>query len=316
MVTPTAAGLITNTLTVSSPTPDPNPANNSVVTLTTVYAAPGIVTPPASQTVNAGGNVSFQVAATGTAPLSYQWQFSGSNIAGATSTSLMLNNVQATNAGNYAVVVTNSLGSVTSAVAVLTVQLPPAITSQPQNQTVTSGNPASFTVVAVGTSPFAYQWNKNGINVSGATNATYGITAASTNDAGNYAVVVINIAGAITSSVAKLTVYVPPVPMPVVVSNSFTLVAEACTNGAIDPAETVTVNFGLQNTGTAPTTNLVATLLATGGVLAPSGPQNYGVLNTNGPAVVQPFTFTASGSCGGTNIASLQLQDGAVNLGM
>lgn len=70
------------------------------------------------------------------------------------------------------------------------------------------------------------------------------------------------------------------------------------------------------NTGTAKTTNLVATLLATGGVVSPSGPQTYGVLNTNGAAVVQPFTFaTAIGSCGGTNIASLQLQDGAAGLG-
>ena len=102
---------------------------------------------------------------------------------------------------------------------------------------------------------------------------------------------------------------------PVLVSNSFTLVAESCPNGGVDPAETVTVNFGLKNIGTANTTNLVATLLATGGILSPSGPQTYGVLITNGAAVAQPFTFTASGICGGTNTATLQLQDGAANLG-
>ena len=107
----------------------------------------------------------------------------------------------------------------------------------------------------------------------------------------------------------------PPVPAPYLVSNSFTLVAEGCPNGAIDPAETVTVNFGLQNIGSANTTNLVATLLATGGLLSPSGPQTYGVLSTNGTAAARPFTFTASGTCGGTSTASLQLQDGAANLG-
>ena len=107
----------------------------------------------------------------------------------------------------------------------------------------------------------------------------------------------------------------PPVLLPLVVSNSFVPVAEGCTNGVVDPAETVTVSFGLKNTGTADTTNLVATLLASGGILSPSGPQTYGVLNANGAALAQAFTFTAIGNCGDTNTASLQLQDGATGLG-
>ncbi len=108
---------------------------------------------------------------------------------------------------------------------------------------------------------------------------------------------------------------VPPVPTPSIISNSFTLVAEGCTNGVVDPAETVTVSFGLKNRGTADTTNLVATLLPSGGVIAPSGPQAYGVLSTNGAPVAQPFTFTATGNCGDTNTATLQLSDGAADLG-
>ncbi|MGO8925643.1 MAG: immunoglobulin domain-containing protein [Limisphaerales bacterium] len=106
----------------------------------------------------------------------------------------------------------------------------------------------------------------------------------------------------------------PPILAPDIVSNSFVLVMEGCPNGAVDPGETVTVNFGLKNIGTADTTNLVATLLSTGGITSPSGPQTYGVLSTNGTAVVLPFTFTAAGVCGGTNIASLQLRDGEANL--
>ncbi|MBC7930729.1 MAG: proprotein convertase P-domain-containing protein [Rubrivivax sp.] len=96
-----------------------------------------------------------------------------------------------------------------------------------------------------------------------------------------------------------------------------TIATESCSvnNGAPDPGETVTMNFPLQNTGTGPTTNLVATLLATGGVTNPSGPQNYGVLSPVGPPVSRPFTFTAAGTCGGTITATLQLQDGATNLG-
>jgi len=95
------------------------------------------------------------------------------------------------------------------------------------------------------------------------------------------------------------------------------ITAESCSpgNNAIDPGETVTVNFGLSNVGTANTSNLVATLLATGGVASPSGPQNYGALAAGGPQVSRPFTFTALPNCGETLTATLHLQDGATDLG-
>ncbi len=77
----------------------------------------------------------------------------------------------------------------------------------------------------------------------------------------------------------------------------------------------VTVNFSLQNLGAVNTTNLVATLQPTGGVTSPSGPQTYGALTAGGAAVSRAFTFTASGVCNGALTASLNLQDGATNLG-
>src|SRR5262245_47871607 len=96
-----------------------------------------------------------------------------------------------------------------------------------------------------------------------------------------------------------------------------TLVSESCApgNGAPDPGETVTVNCPLLNVGAGDTTNLVATLLEGGGVLAPSGPQTYGVLVSDGPAVARPFTFTVAGVCGGDLTATLALQDGVTSLG-
>jgi subtilisin-like proprotein convertase family protein len=96
-----------------------------------------------------------------------------------------------------------------------------------------------------------------------------------------------------------------------------TLANESCApgNGAPDPDETVTINFPLLNIGSATTANLVATLLNGGGVLAPSGPQTYGVLIPGGPAVTRPFTFTVAGVCGGDLTATLALQDGALSLG-
>ncbi len=100
-------------------------------------------------------------------------------------------------------------------------------------------------------------------------------------------------------------------------ANPVTISAESIVpaNGAIDPAETVTVSLPLKNVGGGNTTNLVATLQATGGVNSPSGPQTYGVVNAGGANVAKDFTFTASGTCGGTVTMTLALQDGATNLG-
>jgi hypothetical protein len=94
-------------------------------------AAPYITTPPADQTVVAGGNASFSVTAGGSPPLSYQWRHNGSDISGATASALTLTGVQTGDAGNYAAVVANPVGSVTSAVAVLTVNAVPCTTVPP-----------------------------------------------------------------------------------------------------------------------------------------------------------------------------------------
>ena len=114
-----------------------------------------------------------------------------------------------------------------------------------------------------------------------------------------------------------INVLTTPVYIPVLVAAGSTLVAEGClpTNGVIDSGETVTVYFSLKNAGSADTTNLVVTMLATNGAGLPSGPQNYGVLTQGGSAVSRPFTFTALGSCGGTAVVTLQMQDGSANLG-
>jgi len=95
------------------------------------------------------------------------------------------------------------------------------------------------------------------------------------------------------------------------------LAAESCLpgNGAMDPGETVTVDLTLRNSGSGPTTDLVATLEATGGVTFPSGPQSYGAIPPSGGSVSRPFTFVADGACAGTLTATLDLQDGGANLG-
>ena len=108
-----------------------------------------------------------------------------------------------------------------------------------------------------------------------------------------------------------------PLSGPNIIPAGTTLVTEGCppANSAIDPGETVTVSFCVRNTGLSNTTNLVGTLQATGGVTSPSGPQNYGVVVVGGANVCRDFSFTTNGTCGGTITATIQLQDGATNLG-
>lgn len=90
----------------------------------------------------------------------------------------------------------------------------PSIVTEPQDRTVVVSNNASFTVtVSVGTStPFSYQWRFNGTNIAGATASAFTRTNAQFADAGDYTVVITNVAGSITSAVATLTVNAPTPP--------------------------------------------------------------------------------------------------------
>jgi hypothetical protein len=175
---------------------------------------PMIIAQPASQTAVPGSDATFRVGVSGnsTPPLSYQWYFNGMNpLAGATAASLTLTNVQLTNAGNYLVVVTNALGSVTSSNAALTVLEPPLITTQPANQTVFQGSNVTFTVTATGAMPLSYQWYFNEQSLlAGATNASLVLANVSSTNAGNYLVMVSNPAGSVISSNATLAIIVKP----------------------------------------------------------------------------------------------------------
>jgi Leucine-rich repeat (LRR) protein len=188
-------------------------AVTSSVAVLAVFIPPGITTQPSSRTNITGTDASFTVAATGTPAPDYQWQFNGSNINGATTSSLTVGNVQTANAGNYTVVITNVAGSITSSVAHLTVWVPPAIGTQPASRTNITGTTANFSVNATGTDPLSYQWQFNGANIGGANGSNLTLNNVQPSDSGNYTIVVTNVAGAITSAVAVLTVWVPPAIM-------------------------------------------------------------------------------------------------------
>ena len=171
---------------------------------------PSITSQPANLSVVVGDPATFAVNVDGTAPLRYQWFFNTNTLLlDQTNASLTILNSQFTNAGSYSATITNSAGSTNSAFATLTVLPPvaPTITAQPKNFTNVVGFNALFSVSVTGTAPLRYQWYFNGTTLLPAlTNATASFTITSTNDAGNYSVIVTNSAGSVTSSVATLTV--------------------------------------------------------------------------------------------------------------
>jgi hypothetical protein len=186
------------------------------VTAPTV-TAPTITTQPANQTVIAGQTATFSVVGAGTGPLKYQWQKGTAPIPGATSASYTTAATTTADSGSqFSVAVSNSAGSITSKTATLTVNPAPAVPSirqQPSNQTVTAGQTATFSVMAVGVAPLSYQWQEGTTAISGATSASYTTPPTTTaNNGAQFSVVVSNAKGNVTSSAATLTVNATTTP--------------------------------------------------------------------------------------------------------
>jgi len=262
----------------------PNNNNVEVLALTlsnytaALPEAPGITTEPTpSLIVTNGKPANLSVVAYGSPALAYQWRKNGANlsnggnVSGATTNSLTLSTTTTNDSANYTVVITNAYGSVTSSVAALNVVLPPAITNQPQSLTVTNGSPAMFSVTATGTPVLYYQWEKNGTNltdggnISGSLSNLLLLSATSVSDAANYTVIITNAYGSVTSSVAVLTVILPPPAFQTVTAN----------NGAIQFSWSAVAgqSYQLQYNTDLTTTNWInlgAPITATNGVITMS----------------------------------------------
>jgi hypothetical protein len=181
-----------------------------------VVAPPAIITQPQSQSTPLGQLATFTIVASGTGPLNYQWFRNGTSLGSdGRSATLTLNGVQTNQAGSYKAVVTNSLGAVTSAVATLTILMPPSITTQPQSQSATQGQTVAFSAVASGSGALIYSWSLNGSMLARATNASLVVTNIQDFNCGSYSLTVSNAYGTATSSNANLTmVYVPSITVP------------------------------------------------------------------------------------------------------
>jgi len=184
-------------------------SNPAMLTVNPAAIAPVIMVQPQPVAVTAGHTAQFSATATGTAPLAYQWQRNGVNIAGATAANCSVVNAQSVNAGSYRVIVSNAAGSVTSTAATLTVNpagQPPVILTQPAAATRTVGQSVTFTMTASGSGSLTYQWYLDGIPIAGAIAPSYTLAAVELTDAGAYTTGVRNTAGEVLSKPAVLTV--------------------------------------------------------------------------------------------------------------
>jgi Immunoglobulin I-set domain/Bacterial Ig domain len=189
---------------------------------------PIITTQPANQTVTAGQTATFTAAANGSPTPTVQWQVSTDggatfgNVSGSTSTTLSFTTASSQNGYRYRAVFTNSAGTATTTAATLTVNspTPPAITTQPTNQTVTAGQTATFTAAATGSPTPTVQWQvstDNGAtfnNVSTATSTTLSFTTALSQNGYQYRAVFTNSVGSATTTAASLIVNAAPPPPP------------------------------------------------------------------------------------------------------
>lgn len=159
---------------------------------------------PGNTLLQIGQTQIFSVTASGAAPLTYQWRRNGTNISGATQASYHTPRVtQADHNAAYSCVVRNSYGQVTSGSGIITITgsgTAPTITRQPTNTDLLLGQTQIFSLLATGAAPLSYQWRRNDVSISGATQSSYRtppVTEADHNAA--FTCVVRNASGQVTS---------------------------------------------------------------------------------------------------------------------
>ena len=206
-----------------------------------------ITTQPADTVTSTNSPATFNVAVTGTAPIAYQWYFYGDNtnnapapLTDATNASFTISSAQGSNSGFYTVVITNNYSTVTSRFASLFVGNVAPVVSGLADQTVISGNNATFSASVFGNPVPSLQWQTNSVNVPGATGSSLTLAAVpyALNGA-NVSIIASNVAGVVTNS-ATLTVIVTPAfttqPASLIVNVGDTATFTAAASGFPAPA--------------------------------------------------------------------------------
>lgn len=186
---------------------------NSNAAIVSLGGPPQIVTqPPATVTLLQGSNLSIAtVAVGGTEPFIYQWYFGPTAVTGQTNKTLSIANIQPSQAGGYRLEVNNFYGTAYSNFVQVVVETLPSISVEPVAlTTLREGQTLNLTVGAAGIPTVTYQWQRNGVALTGKTSATLSVPSILRNQAGEYTVVVTNKHGSVTSKKALVVVEYAP----------------------------------------------------------------------------------------------------------
>lgn len=276
---------------------------------TTPVVPPPTLTPftitrgPADSTVDDGRSARLEVSATSAAPLNYQWQRDGNPLAGATDAVYVTPVLSLADSGSrYTVLVNNGSSAGQTAGATLTVlALAPAVVDPPRSATVAVGQPASFAVRALGSLPLNYQWQRNGVDIAGATAAEYTVPAAAASDSGaRYRALVRNVAGMAASGEATLTLAsaaAAPLPTPlnrlVMVAAGQSVVISTNVAGAL-PFRYQWLRNGVAIPGAAGTSNEPQVQFTTAAQTAADDGTSYALSLSNAEGATTSSTTTLS----------------------
>jgi uncharacterized repeat protein (TIGR02543 family) len=271
---------------------------------------PAITSQPTNQTAVASSNVTFTVTATGFAPLAYRWQFNGTNLTGATATNYSLTGAMAANAGNYTVVVSNSIGSVTSSVVVLTVtRATPTVSPWPTASGITYGQTLASSTLSGGVASvggiFAFS---TPTTAPGAGTTAQWVTFTPT-DTTDYNALVTSI----NVTVGKATPTVSVLPTATAIIYGQTLASSALSGGTASVGGT----FAFTTPSTAPGVGTASQAVT----FTPTDTTDYNTVATSASVTVNKATPnvtawpTASAIVYGQTLASSTLSGGAASVG-
>jgi alpha-tubulin suppressor-like RCC1 family protein len=173
---------------------------------------PQITKSPDSVTVHVGAQAMFIAEANGAQPLTFQWLHNGIPVADATNRYLVVDHAQMSDAGNYTLAATNSLGQVTSAAATLTVLRQAYVVTSPIYTSIVVGQSFCIPASATGEQPISYHWRKNGIllsddgRISGSSSSTLCVSTSDFPDGGDYQLVLNNAYGSFTGLVTHVSI--------------------------------------------------------------------------------------------------------------